>query len=242
MNNTEKSKTANIKDWPKTDRPREMLLDKGAEALSDAHLLAILLRTGRQGQNAIDLAREMLNTFGGIRGLLSTTHEDLLKIKGVGNAKIAHILAAMEIVRRQLRQPLELTNLIRNPEDLYEYLEVSMCNLNREEFRVLHLNRSNHLIAEETLFKGTVDASAIYAREVLESALRKRATALILAHNHPTGPPIASSEDINLTQALVRACGTVDIPVLDHIIVGNGGCLSMKREYPEIFSGDDEVA
>jgi DNA repair protein RadC len=137
-----------IKDWPEGDRPREMLLEKGAGSLSDAALLAILLRTGRHGQNAIALARETINTFGGLNGLMTATQEDLLEIKGIGKAKVAHILAAMEIVKRQLRQPLAKINIIENPQDLFEYLKVSMSNLSREEFRLLHLNRSKHLIGD----------------------------------------------------------------------------------------------
>ena len=229
------NKIVHIKDWPERDRPREMLLDKGPEALSDAALLAIFLRTGRQGQTAIDLAREMIVKFGGLNGLMSTTSEDLLGVKGIGKAKVAQIQAAMEIVKRQLRQPLEKTNIIENPRDLFEYLKVSMSNLSREEFRVLHLNRSKHLIAEEVLFRGTVDESSVYTREVIESALRKKASALIFAHNHPTGPAEASQEDVELTRALVNACRAVDIPVLDHVIVGNDGFLSMRQEQPELF-------
>jgi len=225
-----------IKDWPEGDRPREMLLDKGPEALSDAALLAILLRTGRQGQNAIALAREMIVKFGGLHGLMSTTSEDLLGVKGIGKAKVAQILAAMEIVKRQLRQPLKKINIIDNPHHLFEYLKVSMSNLSREEFRVLHLNRSKHLIAEEVLFRGTVDESSIYTREVIESALRKKASALIFVHNHPTGPAEASQEDVELTRSLVNACRAVDIPVLDHVIVGNDGFLSMRQEQPELFA------
>jgi len=224
-----------IKDWPEGDRPREMLLDKGPEALSDATLLAILLRTGRQGQNAIALAREMIVKFGGLHGLMSTTSEDLLGVKGIGKAKVAQILAAMEIVKRQLRQPLKKINIIDNPHHLFEYLKVSMSNLSREEFRVLHLNRSKHLIAEEVLFRGTVNESSIYTREVIESALRKKASALIFAHNHPTGPAEASQEDVELTRSLINACRAVDIPVLDHVIVGNDGFLSMRQEQPELF-------
>ncbi len=141
----------------------------------------------------------------------------------------------MEIVKRQLRQPLKKINIIDNPHHLFEYLKVSMSNLSREEFRVLHLNRSKHLIAEEVLFRGTVDESSIYTREVIESALRKKASALIFVHNHPTGPAEASQEDVELTRSLVNACRAVDIPVLDHVIVGNDGFLSMRQEQLELF-------
>jgi DNA repair protein RadC len=239
---SKENKVVHIKDWPEGDRPREMLLEKGPEALSDAALLAILLRTGRQGKDAVALAREMLSELDGFQGLMSASYEDLLKIKGIGKAKIAQILAAMEIVKRQLRQPLKKLNVIRSPNALFEYLKVSMSHLKREEFRILHLNRAKELVAEEVLFRGTVDVSVIYPREIVESALRKKASALILAHNHPTGAPEASDEDIQLTRSLVKACWTVDIPILDHIIIGRGAFLSMKRTYPEIFEGDNDVA
>ena len=224
-----------IKNWPEGDRPREMLLEKGPEALSDAALLAILLRIGMKGKNAIALAREMIGRFGGLNGLMVTTQEDLLSVKGIGKAKVAQILAAMEIVKRQLRQPLEKINIIKNPHHLFEYLKVSMANLSREEFRLLHLNRSKHLIAEEVLFRGTVDESSVYTREVIESALRKKASALIFVHNHPTGPVQFSPEDIELTKALIVACRAVDIPVLDHVITGRGNCVSLRQECPELF-------
>jgi len=219
-----------------------MLLEKGVEALSDATLLAILLRTGRQGKNAVALAREMLLELGGFQGLMSASYEDLIKIKGIGKAKVAQILAGMEIVKRQLRQPLKRMNVIKNPDVLFEYLNVSMSHLNREELRLLHLNRAKKLIAEEVLFKGTVDMSVIYPREIVETALRKKASALILAHNHPTSTPEASDEDIQLTKSLVQACWIVDIPILDHIIIGQGDFMSMKRTYPEIFEGDNNTA
>jgi DNA repair protein RadC len=239
MRKSDKEKNnIHIKDWPEGDRPREILLEKGPEALSDAALLAILLRTGRQGKNAIALAREMISRFGGLNGLMMATQDDLLSVKGIGKAKMAQILAAMEIVKRRLRQPLEKINIIENPRDLFEYLKASMSNLSREEFRLLHLNRSKHLIAEEVLFRGTVDESAVYAREVVESALRKRASALIFVHNHPTGPAQFSPEDIELTKALITACRAVDIPVLDHVITGSGDCVSLRQECPEIFAGN----
>jgi len=235
-----KEKTVlHIKDWPEDERPREMLFEKGPEALSDAALLAILLRTGRRGMDAVGLGREMLSEFGGFYGLMSASKEDLLKIKGIGKAKIAQIVAAMEIVKRQLRQPIKKLNVIKDPNALFEYLKVSMSHLGREEFRLLHLNRARELIAEEILFKGTVDVSVIYPREIVESALRRKSSALILAHNHPTGVPDASEEDLQLTRSLVEACWTVDIPILDHIIIAQGAYLSMKRSYPDIFEGDE---
>jgi DNA repair protein RadC len=224
-----------IKEWPEDERPREMLLEKGPEAVSDAALLAILLRTGRKGQNAIELARELIERFGGFAGLLAARNEDILQVKGIGKAKIAQILAAMEIVRRQSRQPLHNTNVIENPDVLYAYLKTAMQNLPREEFRVLHLNRSKRLIGEETLFRGTVDESAIYTREVIDSALRRKASALIFAHNHPNGPATASDQDMMLNASLINACKAIQIAVLDHIIIGQDGFVSMRRSHPELF-------
>ena len=177
-------------DWPVGESPREMLLEKGAEALSDEALLAILLGNGRRGKSSIALAREMLTTMGGFRGLISTTFEDLYRIKGMGKARIAQILAAMEIARRQLRQPLEQSSVIRNPDDLFAYLKLTMGNLSRDEFRILHLSRSKHLLADERLFKGTADPDADYPADVVKKALRKKAAALILAHHHPIDLPI----------------------------------------------------
>jgi DNA repair protein RadC len=239
---SKENKVIRIREWPEGDRPREIVLEKGAEALSDPALLAILLMTGRQGKNALRFAREVLTEVGGFRGLMSSTPEDLLKIKGMGKAKIAQILAAMEIVKRQLRQPLEQSNVTRIPGDLFEYLKVTMGNLSKEEFRVLHLSRSRHLIADEVLFKGNADPASDYPREIVENALKRKAAALILAHHHPTDLPMASDEDIALTRALVKACWAVEIPIMDHIIIGKNGFLSMKRHLPEIFEGEDEVA
>jgi DNA repair protein RadC len=241
-NGSDKNKVVRIRDWPDGDRSREMLLEKGADALSDEALLSILLGSGRQGKSAVPLAREMLTTMGGFRGLISSTLEDLVKIKGMSKAKIVQILAAMEIVRRQLRQPLEQANVIRNPDDLFVYLKVTMGNLSIDEFRVLHLSRSKHLLADEALFKGAADPGFDYPGEVVKKALRKKAAALILAHHHPIDLPMADQEDIALTRAIVKACWAVEIPVIDHIIIGKSGLLSMKRHLPEIFEGEDEIA
>ncbi len=235
-------KVIHIKRWTEGDRPRERLLEKGPEALSDAALLAILLGRGGQGKDAPSLAREMLEEFGGLNGLVSATSDDLMRIKGIGKAKTARILAAMEIVKRRLRQPLARLNLIENPDRLHDYLKTSMGDLNREEFRVLYLNQSRHLISEEVLFKGAADKSVVDPRQVAASAIRKKASALILVHNHPTGLPLTSDEDIQLTKVLVKACLTRDIPILDHVVIGRNSFWSMKRHYPHIFEGENDIA
>jgi DNA repair protein RadC len=231
-----------IKHWPEGDRPQDRLVEKGPEALSDAGILSVLLGSGGEGKDALSLAREVLSALGGLRGLFSATFEDLAALKGIGKAKAAHILAAMEILKRYLREPLQKVNLIQNLNDLHQYLSLSMRNLGRQEWRLLYLSRSRHLIAEEVLFRGEASLNAVDPREVVKSALKKKASALILAHNQLTGLPKATEDDIRVTRSLVQACWEVDIPVLDHIVIGPGGHVSLRRRFPDLFEGEDEVA
>jgi len=146
-----------IKSWPKSERPRELLLDKGPEYVSDAGLVAILLRTGIEGKDAVTLARELLKHFGGLRGLLNANKKDLEKIKGLGIAKISQLLSATEIAKRQLKEDIVGKTVINGPEDVLEYFSVSMSNLKEEVFKVIYLNSANVVLAVEDLFKGTVD-------------------------------------------------------------------------------------
>jgi DNA repair protein RadC len=236
------SKVIRVKHWPEGDLPRKRLLEKGPEALSDASLLAVLMKRGGEGKDAVSIAHDVLTEFGGFKGLMSATRADLTRMKRIGRARAAQILAAMEIIKRQLREPLEKVNLIRNPKPLYEYLSASMGELDREEWRLVHLGPSNHLVTEEVLFRGAAGTVALDAGEVARSALRKKASALILVHNHPRGLPKASEEDIQLTRSLVQACLAVAIPVIDHIVIGTSGFMCMKRRLPHIFEGEDEVA
>ena len=150
-----------IKSWPKSERPRELLLDKGPGYVSDAGLVAILLRTGIEGKDAVTLARELLKHFGGLRGLLNANKKDLEKIKGLGIAKISQLLSATEIAKRQLKEDIVGKTVINGPEDVLEYLSVSMSNLKEEVFKVIYLNSANVVLAVEDLFKGTVDQSAV---------------------------------------------------------------------------------
>ncbi|MEW6666504.1 MAG: DNA repair protein RadC [Thermodesulfobacteriota bacterium] len=231
-----------IKHWPEGDRPRDRLVEKGPETLSDAGILSILLGSGGEGKDSLSLAREVLTALGGLRGLFSATYEDLAGMKGIGKAKAAHILAAMEILKRHLREPLQKLNLIQNLNDLHQYLSLSMRNLNRQEWRLLYLSQSRHLIAEEVLLRGEAGVDAIVPREIVRSAHKKKASALILAHNQLTGLPKATEEEIHLTRSLVKACWDEDIPILDHIIIGPGGHVSLRRRMPDLFEGEDEVA
>jgi len=240
---SKKNNVVSIKQWPEGDRrPKKSHMKKGMESLSDAALLGILLQSGHQGKDATTLAEEILTQLGGLSGLMSTTSEDLMTYKGVGKTKIARILAATEMVKRQIRHPLARLDVSENPGHLYDYLRVSMAHLERTEFRVLYLNRSRHLISENVLVKGTPDMSFRYDRKVVETAIEQKASSLILVHNHPTDLPLASDEDIELTKALVAACWRESIPILDHVVIGKNTLLSLKRYHPEIFEGEDDIA
>jgi len=219
-----------IKSWPKSERPRELLLDKGPGYVSDAGLVAILLRTGIEGKDAVTLARELLKHFGGLRGLLNANKKDLEKMKGLGIAKISQLLSATEIAKRQLKEDIVGKTVINGPEDVLEYLSVSMSNLKEEVFKVIYLNSANVVLAAEDLFKGTVDQSAVYPREIIKIAFELNASGLIFVHNHPSGNLKPSKHDLSLNDKLVKACRAVDLTPLDHIIIGPTGYISLKEK------------
>lgn len=154
-----------IKKWPKYERPRELLLDRGPDSVSDAGLIAVLLRSGTQGKDAVSLARELLNSFGGLRGLLSAKKSDLEKIKGLGYAKIAQLMAALEIVKRQLKEEIIGRKYIQNDKDVIDYLSVSMRDLKEEHFKIIYLNKAGIILFVEDMAKGTIDQAAIYPRK-----------------------------------------------------------------------------
>ena len=227
----DKNKTSHgIKSWPKSERPRELLLDKGPGYVSDAGLVAILLRTGIEGKDAVTLARELLKHFGGLRGLLNANKKDLEKIKGLGIAKISQLLSATEIAKRQLKEDIIGKTVINGPEDVLEYLSVSMSNLKKEAFKVIYLNSANVVLAAEDLFKGTVDQSAVYPREIIKIAFELNASGLIFVHNHPSGNLKPSKHDLSINDKLVKACRAVDLTPLDHIIIGPTGYISFKEK------------
>jgi len=217
-----------IKKWPKYERPRELLLDRGPDSVSDAGLIAVLLRSGTQGKDAVSLARELLNSFGGLRGLLSAKKSDLEKIKGLGRAKIAQLIAALEIVKRQLKEEIIGRKYVQNDKDVMDYLFVSMRDLKEECFKVMYLNKANIILFAEDIAKGTVDQAAIYPREIIKRAIDLSASAVIFVHNHPSGSLDPSQFDLDITKKLVSACSSVDIAALDHIIISPLGYLSLK--------------
>jgi len=221
-------KPRGIKGWPKSERPRELLLEKGPEFVSDAGLVAILLRIGIKGKDAVSLGRELINHFGGLKGLLNASRKDLEKIHGLGPAKIAQLLAATEIAKRQLKEQIIGKPAIHGPEDLIEYLSMSMANLKEEVFKVVYLNSANKILAIEDLFKGTVDQSAVYPREIIKRAFELNASGLIFVHNHPSGDLKPSQSDLSLNRKLIEACKAVNLTPLDNLIISPTGYISIK--------------
>lgn len=218
-----------IKSWPEAERPRERLLQKGAAVLSDAELLAVLLRSGLRGKDAIAFSRELLSRFGGWRGLLSVGWRELRPVKGLGPAKIATLLAATEIARRQLREQIIGKNVLREPQAVLDYLSCSLRDLKREVFKVIYLNKANAVIDEEDLFTGTIDEAAVHPREVVRAALARHATGIILVHNHPSGRTEPSAEDRSITCKLEAACASVAVRILDHIIIAGDSHFSFRE-------------
>lgn len=216
-----------IRDWPIDQRPRERLLAGGAAALSDAELLAVLLRTGRAGKHAVELARELLAESGSLRALIDARHPP--QAAGLGPAKRAQLQAAVELARRSLREDLCSRDTLASPATVREFLSLWLRDRSREIFAVMFLDAQNRLIAAEELFRGTLTQTAVYPREVARRALELDSAALILAHNHPSGVAEPSMADRALTQALKSALSQLDLPVLDHLIVAGNRCFSFAE-------------
>jgi DNA repair protein RadC len=218
-----------LKTLPPDARPREKLLARGAQALGDAELLALLLRTGIQGKNVLVMAQEVLDSFGGMAGLLSASAEDLKRIKGLGPAKRAEIVAVLELSRRALAEQLQSKPTIATPQQLRDYVRLHIGNKPYEVFAVLFFNVQQELLATEELFRGTLTQSSVYPREVVLRALHHHAHAVVLAHNHPSGQPTPSPADVAMTNRLAAALGLIDVSVLDHIIVSSSSATSMAE-------------
>ncbi len=218
-----------IRDWPEGERPREKLLERGASALSDAELLAIFLRTGARGLSAVDLARELLVRFGGLHALLSTDVHHFCEARGLGLAKYAQLQAALELSRRHLAQTLERDHVFTSPAAVVRYLRAQLAGRHQEVFAALFLDTRHRLITCEELFFGTIDGASVYPREVVRRALHHNASALILAHNHPSGVAEPSRDDEAITRRLREALQLIDVRVLDHVVVGAGCAVSMAE-------------
>ena len=218
-----------ITDWPVSERPRERLLANGPGALADAELLAVILRTGARGASAVDLARELIARFGSIGALLAADARMLATARGLGSAKLAQLLAVLELARRALREELSRANALSSPHAVRDFLRLALSGRDREVFVVLLLDAQHRVIAVEELFSGTLTQTSVYPREVVKIALRHNAAALIFAHNHPSGVAEPSSADEMLTRTLKTALALVDIQVLDHFIVSGAATTSFAE-------------
>ncbi|GAA6132439.1 RadC family protein [Halopseudomonas sabulinigri] len=218
-----------ITDWPLAERPREKLLAQGAAALSDAELLAIFLRTGLPGRSAVDLARDLLNGFGSLRGLLQADLREFSGHAGLGPAKYAQLQAVLEMGRRHLFEDLKRGSALTSPGAVRQFLKSRLMALPHEVFACLFLDNQHRVIAFEELFRGTLDSASVYPREVIKRALAHNAAALILTHNHPSGVAEPSQSDLQLTRRLKESLGLLDIRVLDHLIVGDGDPVSFAE-------------
>jgi DNA repair protein RadC len=209
-----------IHQWPENERPREKMAARGPGALSDAELLAILLRVGVAGKSAVELARDLIAQFGSIAALLAASPKDIAKIKGLGPAKALQLQAALELGRRALAQPLREQPLLNSPNAVRDFLRLTYMGETAEVFMALFLDTQNRLIQAQPLFRGSLTQTSVYPREVVKAALAANAAAVILAHNHPSGVAEPSAADIALTKALKDALALVEVRVLDHLIAG----------------------
>lgn len=218
-----------VRDVPPEERPRERLLTFGAERLTNAELLAILLRTGGQGRSALDVANRLLVRFEGLVGLLDADSRELMQEPGVGPAKAAQILAALELGRRVQRAGVERTVAILSPRDVAAHLMDRLRFLQKEHFVVLHLDTKHRVLGEEVVSVGSLNASIVHPREIFKTALKRSSAAVVCAHNHPSGDPTPSPEDVEVTKRLVEAGRILGIELLDHVVIGRDRFVSMRE-------------
>ncbi|MEA4931442.1 MAG: DNA repair protein RadC [Anaerolineaceae bacterium] len=225
-----------IEDLPEDDRPRERLVQKGVRALSDAELLAVLLGNGLTGVSAIDLAQQVLIDLGGFSGIHREDISRLLEIKGVGLAKAARIKAAVEVGYRLSTEERGKSWVIKAPQDLVDMLGHDLRGSDQEEFWVVWLNARNVVSGSQQLYKGSQDATTVRVSEVFKLVVSKNANAVMLAHNHPSGDPTESPEDVNMTRAIIEAGKLLDIRVLDHVVIGMNSFTSIRQKHPSLWA------
>jgi DNA repair protein RadC len=218
-----------IRDWPIDERPREKLLEKGAAALSDAELLAILLRNGTRGHSALDLARDVLQSFRSLRKLIAADRQRFCAEPGLGPTRFAELQAAIEISRRQLTESMRAGPSLGSPRATQDFLSAKLRDLEHEVFCCLYLDKRHRLIEFQELFRGTIDGASVHPREIVKLALQRNSAAVIVAHNHPSGVAEPSQADELITQRIREALALVDIRLLDHIIVGDGVSVSLAE-------------
>ncbi|MCI3923616.1 DNA repair protein RadC [Paenibacillus sp. TRM 82003] len=218
-----------LREVPKEERPRERMLSCGAGGLSNAELLAIILRTGAQRESAVTLSQRLLRSAGGLRGLTGRSLEELCEERGIGPAKALQIQAAIELGKRIARTELDAAPTIRAPGDVAALVTEDLRYLQQEHFVVLFLNTKNRVIGRETLSVGSLNAAIVHPREVFRAAVKRSAASVICVHNHPSGDPTPSAEDIQLTHRLTEAGHIIGIEVLDHVIIGDRSFVSLKE-------------
>ncbi len=215
-----------ITDWPQDERPREKLMQQGVGVLSDAELLAIFLRVGVAGKSAVDLARDLLQRFGSLNGIFSASLVQISQVHGMGASKYCQLQAIFEMCQRALSEQMQARDVLSSPKQVRDYLTLKLGALQREVFMVILVDAQNRVLAQETLFEGTLTETSVYPREVVKSALHHNAASVIFAHNHPSGIAEPSKADETLTHTLKQALALVDIRVLDHFIVAGNSTLS----------------
>jgi DNA repair protein RadC len=218
-----------ITDWPADERPREKLMQKGVESLSDAELLAIFLRVGVVGKSAVDLARDLLSTFDSLNGIFSASASQIEAVHGMGLSKYCQLQAIFEMSRRALAEEMKQKDVLSSPKQVRDYLSLKLGNEPREIFMVLFLDSQNRVQAQESLFEGTLTQASVYPREIVKRALHHNAASVIFAHNHPSGIVEPSRADETLTKALKSALDLVDVRVLDHFIVAGNQTMSFAE-------------
>jgi DNA repair protein RadC len=215
-----------IRDWPVTERPRERLLTHGPKVLTDGELLAVLLGSGNRGGSAVELGRQLIASFGSLHAVLNATREKCLHHRGIGPARYASLQAALELARRHYCEPLQFGSTLNRPEMIYAFLASQLRHRAYEQFCCLYLDGHHRLLAFEELFRGGRDWTKVPTGELVKSALVRNAAGVILAHNHPSGDAEPSPADRQLTRKLRDALALVDVRLVDHIVVGHGGCVS----------------
>ena len=218
-----------LKEWPEQERPREKLLKFGSQSLSDAELIAILLRVGTKGKTAIDVARLLLKSHGSLRSIFNSSIDSLCQHQGVGQSKAVQLYAALELGQRLQKEKLLRQQSLTSPRDCEDYLKSWLSNKPYECFACIFLDNKNQVISCEELFRGTIDQVSVFPREVLRIALDKQSSAIIVAHNHPSGVAEPSSADVEITEKLNKSLKLLDIRLLDHLIVGEQGAVSLAE-------------
>lgn len=224
-----------IKDIEQSQRPRERLEELGPSVLSDAELLAILLRVGLKGYSSVQLGQHILMHFGGLAGLQKATFQEICGVVGVGPAKTAQILAAIELGRRLSRTMPKEKFVISSPQDVADQVQYQMARLEQEELWVILLDSRNQYLRIDELYRGSLNASNVRPAEIFRSGIRQNAASLIVVHNHPSGDPSPSAEDVHLTKILIDAGKMLGMPILDHVVVGEKGFISIKSLHPEMW-------